>query len=195
MIDSSPQPNAALTAAFAKHAAPAAPVAGSTLTLEQIEAIETVIGNFNRPDYLADEYRTALNACKSLHAGLNRVAGSIADDPEFKRIGDTLLQCITNGARVTAFNDLVAIITAREKAITEAASRGSAADAKDAECWREVVRRIGYAETAYGPVWHISDLPKPTRSGNTDEQFAGFIRAAIDQSGPAAPSGVEVGGA
>jgi hypothetical protein len=66
-------------------------------------------------------------------------------------------------------------------------------DARDAERFRKVVRLIGYAETgtAEGPVWTL-DLPRPSRWGNTDENFVAAIDALRTTSTSQAPaSGTE----
>lgn len=58
-------------------------------------------------------------------------------------------------------------------------------DKRDAALFREVVRRIGYRETGSidGPVWSI-DLPRPTRHGNTDENFIAAVAAAATPPQP-----------
>lgn len=39
--------------------------------------------------------------------------GSIADDAEYKRLSENLLRCVTNGARLTALNDLTGYVDSR----------------------------------------------------------------------------------
>jgi hypothetical protein len=65
------------------------------------------------------------------------------------------------------------------QAVLSAERRRAAPQLVDADRFREVVRLIGYVETgkADEPAWSL-DLPRPTRSGNTDEVFV----AAIDKS-------------
>ena len=51
------------------------------LDLKQIEDIESVIGAFNRPEYLADAYKNAIAACNTLRALLRAGGQPVATKP------------------------------------------------------------------------------------------------------------------
>jgi hypothetical protein len=47
----------------------------NSLLLDEIEALETIVGSFNRPDHLAAQYRTAIRAIAALKADLSAQQG------------------------------------------------------------------------------------------------------------------------
>lgn len=88
--------------------------------------------------------------------------------------------------------DVIAIDAFTAPSSTEA--RATAPEVRDAARFRKVVSLIGFAETgtAEGPVWTL-DLPRPSRFGNTDENFVAAIDAALRTTTPsqAPASGTE----
>jgi hypothetical protein len=57
-------------------------------------------------------------------------------------------------------------------------------EAEQAACWREIVRQVGFMDAAGGLVWALSDLPRPVRHGNTDEQFVSVVRQSVRKRNP-----------